>query len=93
MERAGHLLTLMNLVLLPSNGSHTINNKARSFGDKCRFSFSRLYERRKAKLLFTQRRGSLLQIFNSPLMNNVEKQYSFESNVWRSVLMTYENSS
>jgi len=47
MRRAGHLLTLMNSVLMPSNGSHTLNDQARPFGDKCRFSFSTLYERRK----------------------------------------------
>ena len=46
-ERAGHLLTLMNAILMPSNGSHALNDQARPFGDKCRFSFSRLYDRMK----------------------------------------------
>ena len=45
MGTEGHLLSLMNSVLTSSNGSYTINNQARPFGNKRRFSFSRFYEK------------------------------------------------
>jgi hypothetical protein len=47
MVRAGHLLSLMNSVLMLSNGSYTLNNEARPIVDKYMFSFSKLYDRRK----------------------------------------------